>query len=155
MAESGERLRSKASLRIMGDALIPAAITRLLGCEPTAAHVKGETRIGKRTGREYRYHSGQWRLQATERDPENLDAQIAEIFSQVTADPAVWAELAKEFHIDLYCGLFMVNGNEGVTLSAQSLSILGSRGVELSLDIYEGGDDDEGFGSASSSSGLH
>lgn len=62
-------------------------------------------------------------------------------FSQATGDLAVWQSVAK-YHADLFCGLFMRVGNEGLTISSQSLAALGARGIEMGLDIY-GGDDDE------------
>ena len=135
----------------MGDALIPATITELLGCEPTSSHVKGEIRRGKRTGREFKYHSGQWSLRAKEEDPGNLNAQIEEIFSRVTPDLAIWADLGREFRMDLFCGLFMRGWNEGVCLTPQSLTILASRGIELSLDVYANGNDDDDTTSEDSS----
>jgi len=45
-------VESKATLRIIGDALIPDEITRLLACAPTRAWSKGNVIRGKRTGRE-------------------------------------------------------------------------------------------------------
>jgi hypothetical protein len=40
--------------------------------------------------------------------------------------------------MDMFCGLFMKNENEGLSLSAESLAMLGERSIELSLDIYDG-----------------
>ena len=38
--------------------------------------------------------------------------------------------------MDLFCGLFMHESNEGAEISPASLTALGDRGVKLSLDIY-------------------
>ncbi|HHB77015.1 MAG TPA: DUF4279 domain-containing protein [Desulfobulbus sp.] len=77
-----------------------------------------------------------WRLEASDYKPENLDAQIAEILNKTTQTISVWQKISKKYHIDLFCGLFMVVGNEGMDISPSSLKALGDRGIHLSLDIY-------------------
>lgn len=133
------QMRSKASLRIGSDDLVPERITQTLGSSPTEARTKGEVRWSK-TGREWVVPRGYWSLKATEREPEDLDAQIAEIFDRINPDPQAWAALTREHKIDLFCGLFMAKENEGVTLSPKALMTLASRGVPLALDIYEAHD---------------
>lgn len=128
--------RSVATLRVIGDDLLPDEITRLLGCYPTTSHAKGEVVLGQKTGREYTKKVGMWRLEATDHEPENLDEQVAELLKKLTQDLAVWSELRKRFKMDLFCGLFMEITNEGASLSSETLLALGVRGIELSLDIY-------------------
>jgi len=79
-----------------------------------------------------------WRLGATKRAPGNLDAQIDEILSKLSSDMAVWKRISERYHVDLFCGLFLAGGNEGLTISPKSLADLGNRGIELGLDIYGG-----------------
>jgi hypothetical protein len=135
---------SVAALRISGDDLNPTEITRLLGCEPTYAQAKGEKLVGKKTGRVRIASTGMWSLQATDREPEDLDSQITELVSKLTDDLAVWGSVAEKYHLDLFCGLFMNGSNEGLCISPQSLAALGLRHIELGLDIYDGNDDDAG-----------
>jgi len=73
---------------------------------------------------------------ATESSPENLDGQIAELLGKLTHDLSVWEQIGKRFEVDLFCGLFMSNGNQGLSLSPMSLEALSRRGMKLSLDIY-------------------
>ena len=73
---------SQASLRIIGDLLNPEEITKLLGGSPTSAQKKGEVIIGRTTGKRREVRSGVWRLVASKRSPENLDAQVEEILNQ-------------------------------------------------------------------------
>jgi Domain of unknown function (DUF4279) len=129
---------SVATLRISGDNLDPAEISRRLGCEPSAAQTKGQQLVGKNTGRVRTAVTGMWRLFALEREPEDLDGQIAEILSKLTDDLEVWRSISATYHVDLICGLFMQGSNEGMSISPQSLSALGLRHIELGLDIYEG-----------------
>lgn len=128
--------RSVAALRIVGEDLIPEAITKLLGCEPTHSKTKGQVVRVNNAGRERIIKSGMWLLEATDSEPGNLDKQVAELIGKLTQDLKVWAFLLQQFRIDLYCGLFMDESNEGVSLSTETLQALGQRGIELGLDIY-------------------
>ncbi len=135
--------KSIVTLRISGDDLVPDEMTRLLGAAPTHAQTKGERIVGRKTGHVRIAKRGMWRLRASDREPEDMDGQIHEILSRLTSDLAVWRDITKKHHADLFCGLFMRAGNEGLTISAQSLAALGARGIEMSLDIYGGDDEDE------------
>jgi hypothetical protein len=135
--------KSVVTLRIMGDDIIPDEITKLLGASPTHAQTKGDKIVGKNTGYVRIARSGMWRLCASDRKPENMDGQIQEIFSQLTGDLAVWQGITKRFRVDLFCGLFMGCSNDGLTLSPESLTTLGERGIKMGLDIYAGDDDEQ------------
>ena len=127
-----------ASLRIIGDDLDPFEITRLLGHEPTNAETKGQQIVGSVTGNVRVARSGSWRLVARKQSPGDLDAQIREILSKLTADLNVWRNLAERYRVDLFCGLFLKGVNEGMSISAEALASLGNRGIEIGLDIYAG-----------------
>ena len=49
----------------------------------------------------------------------------------------MWNELASKYDIDLFCGLFMEKGNEGMEISPKTLQALGERNILLGLDIYD------------------
>jgi hypothetical protein len=87
--------------------------------------------------------TGAWHLSATDREPEDLDGQVNELLSKLTDDLTVWTSIAKKYRVDLFCGLFMHQGNEGLSVKPESLAALGLRRIELGLDIY-GGDDQIG-----------
>jgi hypothetical protein len=131
---------TKATLRIMGDSLIPEEVTSVLGGTPTEAQRKRQELRGQ-SGISRTAKSGMWRLRAIETTPGDLDAQVQEILSQLTDDIAAWNRLASQYDIDLYCGWFMEKENEGLGVSATTLRELGARGIELSLDIYSGDGD--------------
>jgi hypothetical protein len=136
--------RSVATLRISGDDLDPAEITRRLGCDPSSAQTKAKRLVGRNTGTVRIAPEGMWRLFATEREPEDLDGQIDELLSKLTDDLNVWASIAEKYELDLFCGLFMRGRNEGLSMSPKSLVALGLRQIELGLDIYDGDDEDTG-----------
>ena len=130
--------RTAASLRIFGDDLVPKEITLVLGHEPSDAEIKGQAIVGKSTGKIRVANTGSWRLSATKQSPGNLDAQIEEILSKLSSDLSVWKNLSERYQVDLFCGLFLNGGNEGLAISPKSLAALGLRGIELGLDIYGG-----------------
>lgn len=133
--------RSVATLRILGDDLIPSEISEALNCKATYEQIKGEVVTGKKTGKQRIVKTGMWRLQASDHEPENLDGQIAEVLEKLNPDFSVWQKLSGKYHIDLFCGLFMEVSNEGMDISPSSLKALGERGIQLSLDIYDGNDE--------------
>lgn len=128
--------QSTASLRIIGDALKPEEITQLLGCAPTRSYIKGQEWQGKKTDKTYIKDFGLWALKANDCEPENLDEQVNWLLSQLTHDLNIWASIRARYRIDLFCGCFMEETNEGVSISPKTLLALGERGIELGLDIY-------------------
>jgi Domain of unknown function (DUF4279) len=114
---------------------MPEEMSALLGAEPTLARVKGQT-IEFSPGRTRTAKTGQWHLEATSMAPENFDAQVFEILGQLTSNLSVWSELAQRFELDLYCGWFMEEGNEGLEISPATLLSLGERGIKVAVEIY-------------------
>ncbi|MEF9966687.1 MAG: DUF4279 domain-containing protein [Comamonas sp.] len=128
--------RSVATLRIMGDDLVPEEISRLLGAVPTSAHAKGHQYPLEESGRLVTRKSGVWRLRAREAQPEDLDGQVSELLGLVTSNLSVWGDLTNRFRVDMFCGWFMGSANEGVQISSGTLLALGQRRIMLSVDIY-------------------
>jgi hypothetical protein len=128
--------RSAATLRIVGDNLDPDEITALLGCAPTRSERKGDVLTSKTTGRSRTLKLGAWCLEASDREPEDLDGQIAELLDKLSPSMDVWQSIAERYRIDLFCGFFMRETNEGVEISPASLAALGQRRIVLGLDIY-------------------
>jgi hypothetical protein len=125
---------SAAALRIYGDTLNPEEVSQLLGCRPSDAYVKGQIEPSK-------FHvitrkTGAWILDAKRRVPGDVDAQVAEIFSQLTPDLAVWSALSKNYVMDLFCGLFMTEAGEGFELSLETMKTLADRGIKIGICLY-------------------
>lgn len=112
----------------------------MLGCQPTAAWVKGDQLPAHRASRVATF--GMWMLRADETQPADVDAQVMAILNRLTADLTVWSALGSRYDVSLFCGWFMEYGNEGVSIAADTLSALGSRGIPLDIDLY-GGDSDK------------
>lgn len=128
--------RSAVSLRVFGDDLLPEEVTALLGAAPTAFEVKGGQSQPNSGGRTFAARTGGWRLEVARRSPGDLDGQIAELLGQLTTDLNAWRELTTRFRVDIFCGLWLNEGNEGISLDPSTLKDLGERGILLDLDIY-------------------
>jgi len=135
-----ELAHSRATLRIIGDDLQPAEVTALLGAPPSMSTTRGQVNDLGRGPPVWR--TGSWRLEAPDAAPANPDGQVAEILDELTPDLAVWRALAARYRVEMFCGWFMGETNEGVTLSADTLRALGERGIRLDIDLYGGGDGD-------------
>jgi hypothetical protein len=126
---------SSAALRFLGDEVDPEEITRQLGVSPTIGRPKGavyRTPIGKeRTSR-----TGIWHLEADRSRPAGIDAQIAFLFADATADLKMWRGIASRFDGEVICGLHLQTWNEGLDISPRSLQSLADRGLRLAFDIY-------------------
>lgn len=128
---------SEATLRFTGDALNPDELTMLLGAEPSASCRKGQELIGRTSGVVRTAGTGFWRLSAARRAPADLESQVFEILGKLTADLSTWQSLSR-YAPNLFCGVFMASGNDGMVMSSKMLLALGERGIELQLDVYDG-----------------
>ncbi len=120
----------------MGDDLGPDEVSRLLGAQPTSSQRKGDRRVTS-SGREIIKKSGGRRLSSGHSEPGDLNGQIRDLLSGLTSDLSIWRDLGERYECDVFCGLFMIESNEGETLEADVLLMLGERGLRLHLDIYD------------------
>jgi hypothetical protein len=88
------------------------------------------------TGRERVAGFGMWRLAANHQARGDVNAQISEILGKLSSDLASWRSLASRFRVEIFCGWFMEDGNEGISISPANLVALGERGIELDIDLY-------------------
>ena len=75
-------------------------------------------------------------METVRREPGDLDGQIAELLDQLTSDLGVWVDLTSRYRADIFCGLFLVEHNEGISISSETALKIGQRGLKLDLDIY-------------------
>jgi hypothetical protein len=127
--------KSVVTLRIFGDTLLPEEVAPLIGSAATNSYRKGDVER-MRSGRTLVRKTGVWQLQVNDREPEDINAQVAEILARLTPDLSVWRSLCQQYEVDLFCGLFMNDSNEGLSLSVPTLMALGERGIELGFDVY-------------------
>lgn len=126
-----------ASVSVLGDDLDPDEISALMGCAPSRAERKGQVLFVGGPGKPSRMaHRGLWRLQAAERQPGDLEAQIWELLAMLPQDLTLWHGLAARFQVAMFCGVFMKSWNDGVRLPAVVLGAMAERRIVLDLDIY-------------------
>lgn len=134
----------KVALRFFADDLDPHDVTRLLGCDPTNAHAKGEMVITPSGKGGRPALTGSWHLRSDENESASLEIHITGLLRRVSDDLAVWSRLTANYKSDLFCGLFLADWNRGLTLSEGVLRMVAERGLSINFDIYanlEGGDD--------------
>ncbi|MEA3211408.1 MAG: hypothetical protein QOE70_4465 [Chthoniobacter sp.] len=68
--------------------------------------------------------------------PANLDAQVVELFNRVNKDLALWESLTRDYDVDLFCGFFMTETDEGLEISAETMRILSDRRIKVGFCIY-------------------
>ena len=128
--------RSVAALRIFGETLEPDEGTRLLGSPPTKSRLKGDVKYRSKDGRETIAKEGMWLLEATDREPVDVNGQVMEILGKLTGDLGVWNSLSQGFDIDLSFGWFMQESNEGLEIAPATLAALSARGIRVGIDVY-------------------
>jgi phosphoribosylpyrophosphate synthetase len=134
-----ERLENDthATLRIMGDALDPEEVTRLLAIAPTFARRKGD-KYGK-SDRPVTSRTGVWALEsegfvATSELEQHLEFLIG------TVGPAAATVLKtlrqQGFVVDILCYWMSGTGQGGPVLSPEILSGVAHLGATLNFDFY-------------------
>ncbi len=132
--------KSKLSLRVSGESLVPTEITHLLGASPTFSQARGDS-IRVNDGTSVRIaRFGMWLLSVNDRSPENLEGQLRELFEQLTDNLNVWRQIQKDYSADILCGLFMQGSNEGFAISTGAMRMIADRGLTIEFDMY-GGDE--------------
>ena len=134
--------RSVAALRVAGDDLRVAEVSRLIGREPSLAYEKDQTFEVR--GRVHTRKSGLWLVRVPGSEPENLDAQIRALLESVSDSPDVWQLLHDRYRVDVFCGLFLGQGNEGFELDPSTLAALAHRNLTVGFDIYGPEQSEEG-----------
>jgi hypothetical protein len=134
--------RSEASLRFLGDDLDPHEITTRLGVTPTRGSRKGEL-FATPLGRKIPSSTGYWSIVAPTSKPAAIDEQVMYLLNGTTDDLDTWRDLARRHNAELFVGLFLERGNEGMGIRPETLAAIGARELELSLDIYSGYDNED------------
>src|SRR5688572_20504859 len=107
--------KSTAGLRFWGDDLDHDEVTLLLGGEPTRRANKGELFEG-RNGHQRVARTGMWHRSVPDQSPGDLDLQIKMLVAGLTDDLGIWQDLSSRFNGDVFVGLFMYVGGEGLEL---------------------------------------
>jgi hypothetical protein len=126
---------TRVTLWFSGDALEPESISQLLRLPAFRAWRKGDVLKGK-CGLLPPKKYGAWSYRAENCALGDLDAQIAEIFSNASVDLTTWNDLSKSFDGKIFFGWFMSSWNNSSALSAQTIASCAARGLKLDFDLY-------------------
>jgi len=124
------------TLRFFGDDLDPDEITALLGRPPTIGAKRDGVWITE-GGTEKIARTGTWRLTVEDRRPGDLNGQVSEILAALNDDLSIWADLTARFQADIFCGLWMEEANEAISLSAATMKELSARNLRVWFDVYD------------------
>jgi hypothetical protein len=130
----GQVQNSTVSLRVFGDDLDPAEVTRLLGSPPTVARRKGEIIAHSRDRLAAR--TGSWSLKSQLGPKSPLDQKIETLLDRVTSEATVWRNLTARYSVDLFCGVFLDAMNRSFELPAPLVARLAERGLSIVFDLY-------------------
>jgi hypothetical protein len=132
--------RASVTLLIHGDDLVPEELTALLGREPEIGVRKGQTFVAQRS-RVIIARTGKWILGTGYREPPSIDTQIRELLNSLPAGLDIWSDLTARFDCLLTVGVYFADDSwtGGILLEAQTLRMLGERGLAIDFDMYAPG----------------
>lgn len=141
MTTEYEFMEVEVSFRIFGEDLDPDAVTNVLGIRPDSAVRKGEERdlkVGSRVIHLRPARQGMWSI-SSKLPPDNpLEEHLQGLLALLEPKAEVIRGLAESgCSVDFFCGLFLRDYNDGVTLPPELLSGIAALGAELGLDIYD------------------
>jgi hypothetical protein len=128
--------RLDIELRVTGDDLDPARITRMLGVPPTVAARRGEEiDIG---GVPVVQRTGVWAYALPASSEWELSDAIDTLLDRLPHDPALWESLATWASAAVICGLFIHDTDRAADLAPDTLARMAERRLALSLQIRFG-----------------
>ena len=137
----------QVSFSMSGGELDPEEVTRLLETEPAHAHRRGDKRLTK-SGIEYEYHTGVWRVESRLSGVTDVDAHIEDLFGKMPRLESVVPGLLKSgVRCAIRVAVFFSGYCVGFGASPKTMRRLGEMGLELDILAYvEPDDDKEGEG---------
>lgn len=132
--------RAVAALRVFGDDVDPDELTRLFGCSCTNGWVKGYEHTTS-SGAVVIKKTGGWILEAEPAENADFDSQISRLLERVKLSEDDWAAFCTRFKVDIFCGWFMLETSEEITVSPQTMRMLSERNILLSVCIYAPSDE--------------
>lgn len=137
----GPPLEIQLSFRVSGPHLDPDEVSRLLALEPHHQHRRGDARSSPRYAP---YRTGLWTWQTSLPETEPLEAHLSLFLDTFEPKAEALKQLQESgWEMDLFLGVFGRPVNFGFSLAPDHLYRIGKLHLEMSFDIYEGGDEDD------------
>jgi hypothetical protein len=123
-------------LRVCGDSLDPAYVSRTLGCEPSRRQRKGEPVLSANGELKRIARTGSWLLDFPVPGDVAIGEAIALLLRTLPDDESVWTSLTSRFTVDLICDVTVRCVNRGFELPPEVLALVAQRGITLGFDIF-------------------
>jgi len=133
MEKANRSVNTYATLRILGDSLLPSQITSILGIEPTESHMSGDRR-----GKSGIWNSGYWELSSKESVAsgdlsDHIDWLISQLIPKIDEINQIKAISER---MDIFCFLGCDIGNCAISLPYHLIKALSTVELDLDIDIY-------------------
>lgn len=129
-------MRVEATIRLIGDSLDPAALTRDMGRKPDVARTKGEQGLVSGRGKVLHQPTGVWLL----RSPLGEDATVSQhtdwCLEQLESMPLADRSRYGIEKIDVFYGVFDGGGNSGFAMSPDQMRRFAELSVFAEFDVY-------------------
>jgi len=122
--------------RIYGEDLNPSEVTNELGLEPTLIHLAGERRSQTTVWQEGMWGYNGYSANHGCKEWQSLEDGLLFLIEKLNPVKPVIKKLKRKYRLVMWCGCFQEDVNSSLTLSPLILKMLGSLGVELTLDTY-------------------
>lgn len=116
-------------LRVCGDDLDPAAITRLMGRPPSRSQQKGQAVLDSSGQFKRVARTGSWLLDHPQGAETTIEEGIESLLNGLPDEGRMWAALGERYQVDLLCDVFVRGINRGFGLSPQVLGLLAGRSL--------------------------
>ncbi|SRR5260221_8686297 len=121
-----------ATLRIFGDGVDMAEISRTLGLTPTHSHRKGERRTASRSEH---WPRDMWSYQAPIDREKPLHEHIMALWDAVRPHMSYLRDLKRKFHVDIFCGYRSNSGTAGFQVDHRCLGLFAELEVPFGVSV--------------------
>lgn len=125
------------TLGIYGPDVRPDEISAVLGCTPTSAHRRGDSRGPGQP----LWPQSAWLLTVVGTAPVGPNEVLQQLLVQLPEDPVVWKELASKHTVRVTFGIFAGGWNQGFEFAPASVKRLAGLGIAVAFDVYADADD--------------
>jgi uncharacterized protein DUF4279 len=126
---------TSTTFRIIHPNLAPDEITDLLGMSPDIAHQRGDSSDTEQST--VVFPEGVWGLRARTTEEARPEDQLRELLTRLEGHEIVLKQLKwRGYRLDFFVGVFEIDGNTGLEVSADTLRRIGELGADLDLDLY-------------------
>ena len=133
---------TSVTLSLYSERLDRRRVSDLLDVTPTKAWDPGERHPLGNKGKTRICEWGKWYL-STDSDTRPVEEKIRELLDRCSPDLEHWKQLSSDYDMWLEVRGHMNNWNRELNLSVESLRMLTDRNLDLKVDVYFDGDDEE------------